>query len=538
MFLRIILDFHREYRIMRTRGYDDGAARMRAVHEKRARKLYRLAVRMGGVMIKLCQYFSTRRDIFPEEYVRILSPLQDSVPAAPFDAIEEVLAGEYGDWRARFSSVDETPLASASLGQVHRAVLTDGSHVVIKVLKPGIERVVDIDCAILTRVFTFLSRFRVFTDHADFMGLLDEFITVTGDEMNFRREAAVAQIFRESLKKFPYVRVPQVHGAFTTRRVIVMEYLEGDKITSVEAWSARNNDPALIARRITELYFEQILFMPYIHFDPHPGNILVTDESRLVLLDFGMTGAISEHMRRGLSDVLEGFVARDYRKIIDTLYTLGFIRKNVNRYAMLPVIEYVFDDLLDGLRLEREALYTLDLSPVKEQLVEIIYTQPFNIPLEWAYIGKTVSTVVGVIAKLNPEFNAYAEIKPHVERFIKGNVPRAMRKVFENVKSTAAITAGLPHKMNAFLDNLEKGYYRIRVDYTEIIEKIDEFKVFLLRAVAAVTALACGISAFVFQSMGLAAVPYLFGAIAVGACFFSLFYRKPTAREKIRRYLS
>ncbi len=537
LFIGIVYDFFREYRLFQKRGYAYAQKKMARAHAKRAARLYRTAVEMGGVLIKLCQYFSTRRDVFPEEYVRALAPLQDSVPPVPFNDILAVVRGEYADYEAVFSHIEEAPLASASLGQTHRARLSDGSDVVIKVMKPGVERQVDIDFAILTQVFSVLGRIKALRERVDLAALVEEFIIITGDELNFRREVYVANRFRESFSQYDFVTVPRIFDEHCTGRVIVMEFCAGDKIDRVDLWRSRNNDPAVIARRLIELYVDQVLSMPYVHYDPHPGNILVTDNNCFILLDYGMSGEISEIMRGGLEDILEALMKRDYRKIVDTLYLMGFIRRDTNRYALLPMVEYFFGEVLDVLKLDRESIYSVDLTPVKDELVEIIYTQPFRIPLNWAYTGKTLSTIWGLVSTINPDFNVNDELATLARRVLGARSSETVKRAVNSFKETARTIAALPGRVDSFVDNVERGYFKIKVDYTEITEKIDEIKVFLIRLIAFLAALACGLTAYVFHCSGQGPVTLMFIISAAAAFLIALLYRKNSARERIKRRL-
>ena len=343
LFIKIFLDFRKEMKLAKKRGYKYAQSKMEKIHRKRATQLYNLVVKLGGVMIKLCQYFSTRRDIFPEPYIEILSQLQDSVPPVDFDKIIEVVKSEYNGRGLPFEDIEKKPLASASLGQVHKARLLTGEDVILKILKPNVENEIDIDFSILFHVFKFMSNFKVFKSIPEFFELLDEFIRVTGDECNFIREAYIAKKFREGMRKVDYIKVPLIYDEFSTRRVIVMEFVEGDRITDSTKWEERNNDPIIISRRLIEIYFHQFLSMKLLHFDPHPGNILVTDNNNIVIIDFGMSGEITKEMRDGMIGIIRGFTEKNYQRVLKNFDKLGFLKKGVDPNMLLPIMEYFAD---------------------------------------------------------------------------------------------------------------------------------------------------------------------------------------------------
>jgi predicted unusual protein kinase regulating ubiquinone biosynthesis (AarF/ABC1/UbiB family) len=533
VFAGMFLDFRREYLLMQKMGYRAAAEKMKKRHLRRADQLFSLAVDFGGVYIKLCQFFSARRDLFPGEYVEKLSPLQDSVPPVPFSAIEGVLNREYMDYRKIFRSVDPLPLASASLGQVHRAVLVSGDDVVIKVLKPGVEQSVDMDFAILYHVFRFFSMFESFRRHGDFMELLDELVSVTGDEMNFMREAAVMKYFREEFSKFHYLTVPLVYENISGKRAIVMSRCHGDKVTDIPAWIDRGNDPALISCRLVEIYMEQLLKSRYLHFDPHPGNILVTDNSNIVLLDFGMTGEIDAEKRNGLRTLLSSLVAKDARGMIAAMNDMGLIKKNVNRYALLPVVEFILDEFLAVLRFDREMIYTSDFTPIMDDLIELIYTQPFTLGADWAYAGKTIGVLFAVISRLNPDFNINSDLKPVIEHAMKDEMPFMVKHAAENVLGFVKKAAGMPARIEEFLDSIERGTYRFKVDNSELISEISRMKTFAIRFTSFLIAFGCGLGAILSFEPWSPKFSMLIAA-AIPALFIAVFKRNKEARIKDR----
>lgn len=542
---RIVLDFKKELILIRKKGYLYAQEKMRPAHEKRAKQLYSTAVYMQGAFIKACQYLSARPDVFPEPYIETLSSLQDDVPPEKFESILEVIQCEYGDYTRYFKKIDEKPLASASLAQVHKAVLLNGGTVILKILKPGVERIIDIDLAILYHVFRLLLKLKIFRQRPDFIAFMDnmlnDFFEVTQDELNFTREASIAEEFRKQFKKFSFVKIPYIYKELSTRKIIVMECVEGDKIYDIEKWKKRNNDPQLIAKRLIHLYVDQFLFSKLIHYDPHPGNIIITDNSNIILIDFGMAGRITEKMRNSFWIILEAAVIKDYRKIIDVLDDMGFIQKQYNKYSLLPIIEFFFDNILDVVRLDREALHTIDFSPIREELLDIMDQHVFNLPPNWAFSGKTVSTLYGIIGTLNPDFKIYEEIKSTAFSILRNNLnlflQEIAKRVYEALRENLFTLLTLPGKIDGFIENIERGTHRLKIDDDALIKKIDDSEVFIFKLVFLVMGITSGLGSFIFYENAQPHVSIVLGIAAAVFLLVSALYKRRTLRDQMRKQM-
>jgi predicted unusual protein kinase regulating ubiquinone biosynthesis (AarF/ABC1/UbiB family) len=538
LFFKIGLDFRKESALARRMGFERAQARMQKTHEKRAKELYDLAVHMGGVLIKLCQFLSARQDILPAPYIATLKGLQDEVPAKPFSEMEKIIREEYADFQDIFTRIDPVPLASASLGQVHRAVLKNGDEVVLKILKPGITDLIDLDFAILHLTFRFFSDIRFFRERMDFESVLEEFVRVTGDELNFRREVFIAGKFRDAFKNVPYLFIPRMYDEYCTGRIIVMEYVRGDKITDKEKWLSRNNDPVLLSRRLIEIYLEQFLFIKLIHFDPHPGNILVLDDSRLALLDFGMAGEITEKMSDGVKRGLTALLGRDYETVIEVLNDLGFLRKGADTQALLPVVEFFFDKVLSSVKLERGPIMAVDLSPIVNELVEIIYTQPITLPVEWAYVGRTIGTLVGITASLHPEINIYEELKPSFDRLMEENFRQGLNSLLSRAGNYLRDLYVLPDRANRFIRRIERGNLKFKVEQSEINSTLASLKNTVIRGIGLIMSFLSAFSSVAFHALGQKTACIFFGICATGFLIFSIFYRQALDRETIRKRIT
>ncbi len=534
VFLRIGLSFNKEVRIRKKKGFKYASKKMLKTHYKLANELYELAINLGGVTIKLCQFLSTRRDIFPVPYVEVLSKLQDNVPSVPFDELKVTIDSEYRDREYPFSSIDEKPLASASIGQVHRATLKNGDEVVLKVIKPGIEDIIDTDFAILFYVFKFFSNFKFMRDTGfDFDNILSEFITVTGDELNFKRELFIGKKFRKGLSKFSYLKIPYMYEEYSTEHIIVMEFVKGDKITDRDKWINRNNDPILIARRLVEIYVEQFMFFGYVHFDPHPGNILVLENSKICLLDFGMAGEITKEMSNGIKNGLIAFSHRDYRSLIKVIEKLGFIKKGADMNSINSVVQYLFNDILDTIELDMNSLQKVDITPVVDELVEIIYSQSFRLPYEWAFMGRAVGVLTGIIASLYPDFKLYDELSPYVNRLIKENTVDIVNRVIDSAKEFVVDIFALPKKATQIIHRVESKDLKFEVDLEEINIKINKIGALFVRGIAIFMMFVSGILSYSFYIIDRVGASIVFTVIAIGIAIFLIIFRQKLTKKEI-----
>ena len=371
----------------------------------------------------------------------------------------------------------------------------------------------------------------------DLLELLEEFVKVTSDELNFLREIHVLQQLKNGLGKLDFLYIPDVHEEFCSKDVIVMEYCSGDKISDIAKWQGRNNDPVVLAQRLIDIYMAQFLELDWIHFDPHPGNILVTSDNNFVLLDFGMSGQISQKTSKGIRRGLRAIVRKDFMDLVDTFNELGFIRKNYNRYKLLPVLEYFFNEVFTTLRLEREAIQSVDLSPVVEEMVELLYRQPVVLPSEWAFIGRAIGTLSGIVSTLNPNFRVANAFEPYLKQIVSSSTAEIIEETTSYAKNYGMRLVNLPLRLSNVVEKVERGDLRFKIELDEVDDRIAELKSLLLTTSCTLCSILCFGTGYTLYSIGLVNPAYLFSAIGTLSLLLGLVMRKKRQKQYIRTQL-
>jgi predicted unusual protein kinase regulating ubiquinone biosynthesis (AarF/ABC1/UbiB family) len=363
------------------------------------RRFTRAALRYGGLVIKIGQFLSARVDILPKVFIDELAGLQDQVPGAPFPAIQRQVEAELGvPLHELFASFEEEAVASASLGQVHRATLRNGHVVAVKVLRPGIERIVEADLGVVRWFLTWMNRLTSWGNRFDLHAIYEEFRTVVDQEMDYLQEAENLRMFQQNMAGKNHVRVPRLYDTLTRRRVMVMEFIEGIKISDTDALMAAGIDPRTISRHLFDAYLEQVLVTGFVHVDPHPGNLLVERDGCLVFIDFGMMVQLRDEDRNDFTDLVLSLLKKDFHAAVRAIDRLGFLRPHANREMLRRALELIFDRL-SGLRLERGP----EMERFVQEMQDFFYEEPLQFPAKYMFLGRALGLVSGVITTLDPE---------------------------------------------------------------------------------------------------------------------------------------
>ena len=391
--------------------------RDRLFHEKRAAVLIDALVSLGPTFVKLAQVFASRPDVVPEPYLSQLGTLTDRVPSVPFDQIEHEIENAYGKTTDEmFESFDRNALASGSLGQVYRARY-HGRDVVVKILRPGVEELVASDIEGVTRILDVVSRHWSNSHLRGFRVVVDEFTKRIGEEMDFRHEAENAIAIAKRFSNNPRVLIPDIETDLTRQRVLVMEYMEGTRVDSLAALIAeRKIDGQRVVESVVEAYIQMMLVDGLFHADPHPGNLLVTDDGKLVLLDFGMCVRVETEMRRTLIRTAMAAVSRNSQGVIDGFYELGIVEPGTDMSTIHRLVDVLLGMAFEGVASADIAARMLSDRTLAEDVMRTVYDWPIILRGELVYFGRAVALIEGIGARYVPGFNPVAFTAPVILR--------------------------------------------------------------------------------------------------------------------------
>jgi predicted unusual protein kinase regulating ubiquinone biosynthesis (AarF/ABC1/UbiB family) len=439
-----------------------------------------MAIRMGGVMIKVGQFLSARADVLPPEITEELSGLQDEVPADDFNAIRQLAEAELGaTLEARFEGFEREPLAAASLGQVHRARLraetgqAEGfQDVVVKIQRPFIDQLIDVDFSALHRVAGWLMHYKPISRRVDMRALISELETTVYREIDYLAEGQNAETFKRNFAESKRIHVPRVVWSQTTKRVLTLENVYAIKITDYDAIHAARIDRADVARVLFKTYLKQIFEDGFFHADPHPGNLFVTprpatDENQtgwqLTFVDFGMVGNVPEQLSEGLRELMIGIGTRNAARVVQSYRTLGVLLPGADTKLLEQAGTQLFDRFWGMSMGELRSVDHRQMVQFAMQFRELMYEMPFQMPHNLLLLGRTVAILSGMCTGLDPNFNVWTQLAPYAQRLVReqgvSNWDVWLDEIGELVKQLIA----LPSQTGRVLTRLERGELIVHV---------------------------------------------------------------------------
>ncbi len=439
-----------------------------------------LAIRMGGVMIKVGQFLSARLDVLPVEVTNELARLQDEVKPEPFARVRGVVEQELGSPISdRYSFFDENPLASASIGQVHRAHIRvpPGEPalpaVVVKVQRPDIRDIVEVDLSALRVVGAWIQRYPPVRRRANIPALLAEFSSSLHEEIDYLQEGKNAEVFAKNFRDQPDVCVPRVYWSHTTTKVLTLEDVWSIKITDYPAIEEAGVHRADVAQRLFRTYLKQIFEDQFFHADPHPGNLFVfpaTDESgtgptewKLVFVDFGMVGRITPHIFDGLRELLIAIGTRDAARIVTAYKILGVLLPAANTDLIEKAGQRAFERFWGKTTPEMMNLRQTEAVEFAKEFGNLLYELPFQVPENLILLGRCFGILSGMCTGLDPDFNVWTSLAPYARKLVETEGGNRLELILKEVGNIFRILVSLPARTEALLNRIEQGRLEVKI---------------------------------------------------------------------------
>jgi predicted unusual protein kinase regulating ubiquinone biosynthesis (AarF/ABC1/UbiB family) len=463
-------------------------------------RLRETALQLEGLLIKLGQFLSTRVDVLPEAFTRELGQLRDAVPPVPWPAVRTQVERELGsEISAVFSTFVEAPVAAASLGQVHRAVLVDGRAVAVKVQRPGVGELVHVDLQAVLTVVGFFRRFRAVERKVDLLALYRELERTTLEELDYLSEAEHARRFGANFAGQDDVVVPEIFPEHGSRRLLVMEFVSGLRLDDRTALIEAGLDPRAIAERVVRTYLQQVLRDGLFHADPHPGNIFADPAGRLIYVDFGMMGELSAEDRGTFGRFVMAVVHRDYDALVEAVDDLGFLRRHADRDVLKRGLALALDHMSG---LPPQGPVGAAFEEFLDELREFIRSEPFQLPAQYAFLGRAAGILLGVCTGLDPDVDFVRLLRENALPYLDMGTDGAAEEAgpggipWKTLRREAARLGTslyrLPARLEKLLEKAESGELRVRVELGAIARRLEERNASSERRTRALLAIGAG----------------------------------------------
>ncbi|HEY8684732.1 MAG TPA: AarF/ABC1/UbiB kinase family protein [Chloroflexota bacterium] len=468
LFFSLFFGFLFEYALSRLGGRPHGFFSDSDRNRHRARRIRTTALEMGGVLIKVGQFLSSRVDLLPPEYIEELSLLQDEVPSVPFSEIRLAAEKELGGPLARFySAFSEAPLAAASLGQVHLATLPTGHSVAVKVQRPNIDAIVEADLGSLRYIVSWLERFTAIRRRVDLSAVLVEFEDTLRLELDYIAEGHHAERISVMFRDDPRIVVPRVYWSHSTARLLTLQYMWGTKVTDFASLERQGISRALVAEILMQAYLKQVMEVGFFHADPHPGNIAVRPGPVVVLLDFGMVGEITPAMRENLRRIFLGVIRRDFEEVLVAAERLGFITAGGDRRSIKRALAWIVDTFYE---MSLGDLQEVDPRYVLNELQDVLFSESLRVPANFAFLGRALGTLVGLATALDPSFQFVEVAEPYARNLVtarKGLVA-TLQSVGREARNLGTTAYSLPYLAQAALADVQG----IEADFVQRVDTL------------------------------------------------------------------
>ncbi|ALF10740.1 2-polyprenylphenol 6-hydroxylase [Parageobacillus thermoglucosidasius] len=429
---------------------------------------------LGPTFVKLGQIASTRPDLLPEEIIRELEKLQDQVPPFSFEEVRNIVQQELGaDLTQIFRQFADVPLAAASIGQVHQAILHSGEKVAVKIQRPNIANIIETDLEILQDLATLAERRLEWAAQYQICDMVDEFSRSLRAELDYTIEARNAEKISNQFKNDPGIHIPKVFWEYSTKKVLTMEYVEGIKFNELERLKQNGYNLKKLADRLAKAVFQQIFVEGFFHGDPHPGNVLVLPGEVIAFIDFGMVGRLNPEIKYHFSSLVIALMNQSTDGVIKSICQMGLVPDDVNIMQLRDDVEQLRE------KYYRVSLSKISLGEAVNDLFRVAFRHSIRIPRDLTLLGKTLLTVEGMVEKLDPDFRILDIAEPFGRRLLKERLrPKNIAEmVWKHVSDYREMLIDFPKNMKEFASLIKQGKLHFEIDIPELdhfLKKLDQ----------------------------------------------------------------
>ena len=429
------------------------------------KKLCNILEKLGPTFIKIGQILSTRVDLLPEEYISELSKLRSNASKLDFSVIENILNTEYKDYNKHFSYVNKRALGSASIAQVHKAKLKDGTEVILKIKRPNVEEKLSSDIMLLKRSVNVLHLNNIIKV-IDLNEALDELYTVTKEEINFNVEVSHLKKFYENNKNVEYLHVPKVYEELCTKNIIVMEYIDGDKINNISELSEKGYNPSDIAKKLSENYIKQALDDGFFHADPHPDNILISN-GKIVFIDLGMMGTLTNKSKNVLKKCIKDIIFKDYYEVSRDLILMSTQNGEVDYVKLRKDVTNILEEF------GTVNLDNIDTSKFISKMFKMLKDNNLILDRDITMLIRGIGIIEAVLEELDPKINLISVLSNRKEFYInKELVKNVGREIIKNGEKILDV----PSELLNLTRSLNNGEIKLKFELSDSENKIDKIE--------------------------------------------------------------
>jgi len=421
---------------------------------------------LGPTFVKFGQIMSTRSELLPPEMIEQLKKLQDHAKPIPFSQVMAVIEENCPDWQDCFCDIEETPVASASIGQVHQAFLKDGTKVALKVRRPGIDEIIETDLQILESTAERIEMVFPETRLYNPTGMVDDFAHQIVKELDFMHDARNADRMARNFRDVPGIKFPKIYWEYSTPHVLVMEFVEGVRIDDREAIVQMGLNPHEIGVRGFHAYLKMIFEDGFFHGDPHPGNLFVTQEGNIVFLDFGVVGILRPEKRQNFINLLFALVNDDIELMIRSLEGFGIVIAEEDREGLRDDLYIMMHDFSGG----GEGVSHFDFGLMVNELTDSMRRYRLKVPMNLMLLLKVFMMVLDIGLRLDPQFNFGTEVTPYLTKLADTNTLSAgyVKRASMTLLEAADAILDMPRNVNLMLRRLSTGTFKLEIVDTDL----------------------------------------------------------------------